>query len=94
MTGMMALLPQIRDLMKLEDFDRYSIEAAVLSALSGLMWLIYDWSSGSSGIVLFGLMVGLTIQVYILYGILSNRGIEVLFASPKKSTDVPSGYTI
>lgn len=94
MTGMLSLLPQIRDLMKLEDFDRYSIEAAVLSALSGLMWLIYDWSSGSSGIVLFGLMVGLTIQVYILYGILSNRGIEVPFASPKKSTDVPSGYTI
>ena len=91
---MISLFPQIRDLAKLDDFDRYSVESAVLSALSGLLWLIYDWSSGSSWIVLFGLSVGLTIQLYILYGILSNREIEVPFVSPEKLTDAPSGYTI
>ena len=94
MIGMISLLPQIKDLMKLDDFDRYSIETAVLSALSGLLWLVYDWTSGASWIVLIGLSIGLSIQMYILYGIVSSRGIEVPFASPKKSTDVPSGYTI
>jgi len=92
--GMMSLLPQIRDLMKLDDFNRYSIEAAILSTLSGLLWLIYDWSRGASWVVLTGLTVGLTIQLYILYGILSNRGMKAPSASPKTSTDVLSGYTI
>ena len=94
LVGMMSLFPQVKDLMKLDDFDRYSIEAAVLSALSGLLWLVYDWSSGASWIVLIGLSIGLSIQLYILYGIVSSRGIEVPFVSPKRSTDAPSGYTI
>lgn len=94
LVGMMSLFPQVKDLMKLDDFDRYSIETAVLSALSGLLWLVYDWTSGASWIVLIGLSIGLSIQLYILYGIVSSRGIEVPFASPKTSTDAPSGYTI
>ena len=94
MVSMMSLFPQVKELSKLTDFDRYSIEAAVLSALSGLLWLIYDWSSGASWIVLLGLSIGLSIQLYILYGIVSSRGIEVPFVSPQRSTDAPSGYTI
>jgi uncharacterized protein with PQ loop repeat len=94
MMGMMSLLPQIRDLMKLKDFDKYSIETAFMSTSSGLLWLIYDLSRGASWLVLTGLVIGLAIQVYILYGILSSRGMKVPSASPKKSTDVLSGYTI
>ena len=94
LTGMISMIPQINDLLKMKSFDRYSIEAAVLSALSGLLWLIYDWTSGSSPVVLLGLIVGLMIQVYILYGIVSTRGTLAPVASQKESIASLSGYTI
>ena len=92
-TGVIAMVPQINNLIKVESFDKYSTATSVLSAFSALLWLINDWSN-ASWVVLVGLLVGFLIQVYILYGILSTRGFVGRPAFRRETTDRLSGYTI
>ena len=92
-TGLVAMVPQINNLIKVESFDRYSTATASLSAFSALLWLINDWSN-ASWVVLVGLLVGFLIQVYILYGILSTRGLVGRPVFQRETTDSLSGYTI
>lgn len=94
LAGVLALIPQIKELLDQDNFDKYSGTTVVLTALSTLLWLIEDWMSGSARIVLLGLIVGLMIQVYILYGIVSTRGTLAPVASQKESIASLSGYTI
>ncbi len=92
-TGLIAMIPQINALIKVESFEKYSPVATILSIISATLWLVSDWS-GSSWVVLSGLFAGLLVQVYILYGILSNRGMKVPSFFHKKSNADLSGYTI
>lgn len=71
-TGFLAIVPDTKHLLNQKDFTKYSIHSVFLTLVSLLLWAVVEIRS-KSWVSLFGVVVGIVINLYILYGILSTK---------------------
>lgn len=85
--GFMAILPDSKKLLEEQNFTRYSIHSVVLTLLSLVLWAVVEIRS-KSWVALSGVIVGVVINLYILYGILSTKESPVRESFPIGSSGV------
>jgi uncharacterized protein with PQ loop repeat len=85
--GFMAILPDSKKLLEERDFTRYSIYSVVLTLMSLFLWAVVEVRS-NNWVALSGVVVGLVINLYILYGILSTKESPLRESFPIGSTGV------